>query len=59
MANHCIEVTCCNCGAAYCLLGCNYDNGTKPYYLAPIAEQEKAKLEEVCKYCGLRELILD
>jgi hypothetical protein len=60
MANHCMEVFCCNCGAAYCLLGCNYDLGPNPLLLMDVEETDKENtLDEPCKYCGKCELIIE
>lgn len=60
MANHCIEVLCCNCGAAYCLRGCSYDLGPNPMLTMVIEEVEKeCYIGEPCKYCGALELIIE
>ncbi len=61
MANHCIEVTCNGCGAAYCALGCSYDLGPNPLliHFEPEPEQEPEYLKQPCKYCGEFKLIID
>ena len=59
MANHCIEVTCINCGATYCIRGCNYDSGPSPLIALAIKDKDHVKLEEYCKHCGKKELILN
>lgn len=58
MANHCTEVYCSNCGASYCLRGCNHGHGPTGRKITPSKYDLKVK-GEICKYCKKESLYHD
>jgi hypothetical protein len=60
MSNHCINNACFNCGAYYCLLGCQYHYGPDDVMRLALNQQRQADLAagrtitvgKVCEYCG-------
>lgn len=65
MGNHCVNGICMECGASWCMRGCNYDSGPSKERLAQFVQNENERAakynqkphflkatDERCDYCS-------
>lgn len=60
MANHCIDVTCSNCGRTWCARGCNDEGGPDPARAERVKKQvrEGRALQSGDACCGKQEVYM-